>query len=93
MSDVFVLENLSMASNDLLISFGVNNEKIWAIIVMKIPSRNRYLYLTKYLFRYCNSFIFRRKFYVFKTKNQNRFQIKFSSQIYVFKRKFLFKKY
>ena len=46
-----------MALNDLLINLGVKREKIWATIVMKIPNKNRYLYLIKYLFKYCNSFI------------------------------------
>ena len=43
-SAVFVLENLSMASNDLLISFGVNNEKICAIIFFIEEDENVFEY-------------------------------------------------
>ena len=57
-STVFCREKFSMALKDLLINFGVNKENIWAAIVVIIPNKKRYLYLMKYLFKYCNSFIY-----------------------------------
>ena len=48
---VVSLENSSIALNDLLINFGVNNMKICAIMVNRIPREKLYLYLIKYLFK------------------------------------------
>lgn len=45
------LSKFSIAFKDLLINFGVNNENICAIMVIKIPSEKLYLYLMKYLFK------------------------------------------
>jgi hypothetical protein len=42
---------------DSLMSLGVTKLKNCATIVVTIPSKKLYLYLMKYLFKYCNSFI------------------------------------